>query len=165
MQAHVEGQVNVCMLHNMVVFRIAWPLLASTLLCFVEKQSSLLALPSCLHLHYHCQLFVLHHSIILAHLVLILLLLNARARREQVPAKGIQSQSHVSRLVCLWRAPAIHLMLQMNYNSMRMMMEERHSICNNIDSVCPPLSWTISNRLATLAPFVLSWHYRCDTCR
>ena len=52
------------------------------------------------------------------------------------------------------------LLLQMNYNSMRVMMEERGRVCSSIGSSCPPLSWTISNRLTTLAPFVLSWHYR-----
>ena len=50
--------------------------------------------------------------------------------------------------------------LQMNYNSMRGMMDERAAICSSNSSVCPPVSWTISNRLATLAPFVLRWHYR-----
>ena len=99
-----------------------------------------------------------------AHLDLLLLILNARARWEQLLAECIQLQLCVPRLVCLWHAAAIHLLLQMNYNSMRVMMEERHSVCKITDSVCPPVSWTISNRLATLAPFVLLWHYRCDTC-
>ncbi|DBA87134.1 TPA: hypothetical protein ACH3X2_005239 [Trebouxia sp. C0005] len=50
--------------------------------------------------------------------------------------------------------------LQMNYNSMRGMMDTRAAICSSNSSVCPPVSWTISSRLATLAPFVLRWHYR-----
>jgi len=53
----------------------------------------------------------------------------------------------------------------MNYNNMRGMMDERAAICSSNGSVCPPVSWTISIRLATLAPFVLRWHYRWYTSR
>ena len=51
----------------------------------------------------------------------------------------------------------------MNYNNMRGMMDEWAAICSSNGSVCPPVSWTISNWLATLAPFVLRWHYRWYT--
>ena len=39
-------------------------------------------------------------------------------------------------------------------------MDERVALCAQAGGSCPPLSWTISNRLATFAPYVLQWYYR-----
>jgi hypothetical protein len=49
--------------------------------------------------------------------------------------------------------------MQMDFNRMRR-MEQRVQLCAQPGSVCPPLSWTMSNRLAEFAPFILQWYYR-----
>ncbi|BDA45333.1 hypothetical protein COCOBI_07-1200 [Coccomyxa sp. Obi] len=50
--------------------------------------------------------------------------------------------------------------MQMAFNVKRQRMEERLSECQVIGAACPPLAWTISNRLAEFAPFVLKWYFR-----
>ena len=50
--------------------------------------------------------------------------------------------------------------MQMDFNRMRR-MEQRVQLCAQPGPVCPPLSWTMSNRLADFAPFILQWYYRC----
>lgn len=54
--------------------------------------------------------------------------------------------------------------VQMDYNNKRVRMDERQHICSRPNSVCPPMSWTISNRLQQFSPFVLQWHYRSAHC-
>ena len=50
---------------------------------------------------------------------------------------------------------------QMAFNVKRQRMEERLRECQVIGAACPPIAWTISNRLAEFAPFVLKWYFRC----
>lgn len=50
---------------------------------------------------------------------------------------------------------------QMAFNVKRQRMEQRLSECQVIGAACPPLTWTISNRLAEFAPFVMQWYFRC----
>ena len=40
-------------------------------------------------------------------------------------------------------------------------MEHRRQLCAQPGATCPPLTWTISNRLADFAPFLLQWYFRC----
>ena len=49
--------------------------------------------------------------------------------------------------------------LQMENNGNRDGMEARVKLCAEEGNVCPPLGWTISNHLATFAPFMLQWYY------
>ncbi len=39
-------------------------------------------------------------------------------------------------------------------------MERRRQLCAQPGATCPPLTWTISNRLADFAPFLLQWYFR-----
>ncbi len=39
-------------------------------------------------------------------------------------------------------------------------MENRRQLCAQPGATCPPLTWTISNRLADFAPFLLQWYFR-----
>ena len=39
-------------------------------------------------------------------------------------------------------------------------MERRRQLCRQPGATCPPLTWTISNRLAQFAPFLLQWYFR-----
>ncbi|EIE20344.1 hypothetical protein COCSUDRAFT_3563 [Coccomyxa subellipsoidea C-169] len=50
--------------------------------------------------------------------------------------------------------------MQMAFNVKRQRMEDRLSECQVIGAACPPVTWTISNRLAEFAPFVLTWYFR-----
>ena len=48
------------------------------------------------------------------------------------------------------------------FNIRRQAMERRVQLCSQPGATCPPLTWTISNRLAEFAPFLLHWHFRCS---
>ena len=50
--------------------------------------------------------------------------------------------------------------LQMAFNVRRQAMQQRVALCAQPGAACPPLTWTISNRLAEFAPFLLQWYYR-----
>ena len=39
-------------------------------------------------------------------------------------------------------------------------MDSRVQLCAQEGSACPPLGWTMSNQLATYAPYQLRWYYR-----
>jgi len=54
--------------------------------------------------------------------------------------------------------------MQLDYNSLRPRMEERLALCAKdrglgSSAVCPPVGWTISNRLMEFAPTVLRWFF------
>ena len=53
------------------------------------------------------------------------------------------------------------LCVQMMFNIRRQAMEQRRQLCAQPGATCPPLTWTISNRLAEFAPFLLQWYFRC----
>ena len=50
--------------------------------------------------------------------------------------------------------------VQMENNGNRDGMEARVKLCQKEGSVCPPLAWTMSNHLATFAPYQLRWYYQ-----
>ena len=50
--------------------------------------------------------------------------------------------------------------VQMAFNVRRQAMQQRVALCAQPGAACPPLTWTISNRLAEFAPFLLQWYYR-----
>ena len=50
--------------------------------------------------------------------------------------------------------------MQMAFNVRRQAMQQRLALCAQPGAECPPLTWTISNRLAEFAPFLLQWYYR-----
>jgi hypothetical protein len=50
---------------------------------------------------------------------------------------------------------------QMAFNVKRQRMQERLARCELLGAACPPMTWTISNRLAEFAPSVLRWYFRC----
>lgn len=50
--------------------------------------------------------------------------------------------------------------LQMMFNIRRQAMQRRVELCSLPGSLCPPMTWTISNRLAEFAPFLLQWYFR-----
>ena len=50
--------------------------------------------------------------------------------------------------------------LQMMFNIRRQAMQRRVELCSLPSSLCLPLTWTISNRLAEFAPFLLQWYFR-----
>ena len=49
---------------------------------------------------------------------------------------------------------------QMAFNVKRARMEERLAQCGRLGAACPPMTWTVSNRLAEFAPTVLRWFFR-----
>ena len=49
---------------------------------------------------------------------------------------------------------------QMAFNVKRQRMLERLACCGVVGAACPPMTWTISNRLAEFAPSVLRWYFR-----
>ncbi len=49
--------------------------------------------------------------------------------------------------------------MQMDLNRANRMLQ-RVQVCARPGAECPPLAWTISNRLAEFAPFVLQWYYK-----
>lgn len=51
--------------------------------------------------------------------------------------------------------------MQMMFNVRRQAMDRRRQLCAQPGATCPPLTWTISNRLAQFAPFLLQWYFRC----
>ena len=55
------------------------------------------------------------------------------------------------------------LRVQMMFNIRRKAMERRRQLCAQPGASCPPLTWTISNRLAEFAPFLLQWYFRYST--
>lgn len=48
----------------------------------------------------------------------------------------------------------------MAFNVKRARMEERLAQCGRLGAACPPMTWTVSNRLAEFAPTVLRWFFR-----
>lgn len=49
--------------------------------------------------------------------------------------------------------------LQVNLGVLRQRMTERVAACAAPGARCPPLSWTLSNRMADVAPAVVRWFY------
>ena len=49
---------------------------------------------------------------------------------------------------------------QMDFNADRNLMFVRVGMCQVVPQQCPPLSWTLSNRLADYAPYQLQWYFR-----
>ena len=48
----------------------------------------------------------------------------------------------------------------MDFNADRNLMVVRTAMCQVVPEQCPPLSWTLSNRLADYAPYQLQWYFR-----
>jgi len=61
-----------------------------------------------------------------------------------------------------WQQPPQRhfVLMQMMFNIRRQAMERRIELCAQPGATCPPMTWTISNRLAEFGPHLLQWYFR-----